>query len=260
MGQAHRDAAPHERTRGRSPEGPFEGFPANPVLSARSTPRPIQNTGHGDLVDTFDGGTALVLLGMRPLGGTVAFSPLGRETFVTDVAWVDDWPQPAPVELTPRAGGFEETFDFATDGLDDPGWLAVRALPTEVAAADGGRLVIPGDGNTLADTHPRFVGRRQRHHTSGTAVRLDVSAGTGGLAARYDEHSWYGLEARADGGGRTVRRAFGSFLRTLPATLRKRREIQRDRAVPAAELDSALVSEYPLPLPLVGRRHPDRSG
>jgi beta-xylosidase len=56
--------------RGPSPEGPFEGHPANPVLSARSTSRPIQNTGHGDLVATPDGGTALVLLGKRPFGLT----------------------------------------------------------------------------------------------------------------------------------------------------------------------------------------------
>src|SRR5439155_308373 len=73
--------------RGLSPEGPFEGHPANPVLSARSTARPVQNTGHADLVDTPDGGGALVLLGVRPLGITQSFSPLGRETFTTPVSW-----------------------------------------------------------------------------------------------------------------------------------------------------------------------------
>jgi beta-xylosidase len=190
--------------RGRSPEGPFEGCPANPVLSARSTSRPIQNTGHADLVDTPDGGSALVCLGMRPLGATVSFSPLGRETFATDVAWVDDWPQPEPVELAPRTEAFAEEFDFATAGLDDPGWLAVRSLPTSLGTVTDGRLVLAGDGSTLADAHPRFLARRQRHLTSTTAVRLDVSAGIGGLAARYDESSWYGLEARTDGDSTTV--------------------------------------------------------
>jgi beta-xylosidase len=38
--------------RSASPEGPFEGAPNNPILSARSTSRPVQNTGHGDLVRT----------------------------------------------------------------------------------------------------------------------------------------------------------------------------------------------------------------
>ena len=77
--------------RGPSPEGPFEGHPANQVLSARSTSRPIQNTGHADLVATPDGGTALVLLGVRPLGLTQSFSPLGRETFITPVSWAGGW-------------------------------------------------------------------------------------------------------------------------------------------------------------------------
>ena len=186
--------------RGRSPEGPFEGHPANPVLSARSTSRPIQNTGHGDLVDTPDGGTALVLLGVRPLGGTVAFSPLGRETFLTDVDWVDGWPVPQPVELAPRPGVEEETLDFTDPAaLDDPGWLAVRTRPADVATLTGGRLTIVGDGSTLADMHPRWVGRRQRHLTATVAARVDASAGVGGLAARYDEKHWFALEAQADG-------------------------------------------------------------
>ena len=190
--------------RGTSPEGPFEGHPGNPVLSARSTPRPIQNTGHGDLVDTADGGTALVLLGVRPLGATVAFSPLGRETFVTDVAWVDGWPQPEPVELAPRAGVEETAFGFSDAALDDPGWLAVRALPTEVAAVSGGRLTIAGDGSSLESTRPRFVGRRQRHLTATVSARVDASAGAGGLAARYDEQHWFALEARSTAVGTTV--------------------------------------------------------
>ena len=191
--------------RGPSPEGPFEGHPANPVLSARSTSRPIQNTGHADLVETPDGGSALVLLGMRPLGATVAFSPLGRETFITDVAWLDGWPQPEPVELHPRAGVEEQVFDFAdVDALDDPGWLAIRTVPTEVASVVDGRLAIAGDGSTLAETHPRWVGRRQRHLTATVSTRVDASSGVGGLAARYDENHWFGLEARTDEQGTTV--------------------------------------------------------
>lgn len=191
--------------RGRSPQGPFEPHPGNPVLSARSTPRPIQNTGHGDLVETSGGGTALVLLGMRPLGATVSFSPLGRETFVTDVAWVDDWPQPEPVELDPRPGVEEETFDFTVPGaFDDPGWLAIRTLPGDVAAVTAGRLTITGDGNDLDSLHPRFVGRRQRHLTADVSTRVDASAGTGGLAVRYDEQHWFALEASATGGTTTV--------------------------------------------------------
>ena len=128
--------------RGPSPEGPFTGHPANPVLSARSTGRPIQNTGHADLVTVADGTgrDALVLLGTRPLGGMQSFSPLGRETFITPVSWADGWPQPEPVLLAP-GDGVEEAFDFADpSALDDPGWLAVRTPPASVASAVSGAL------------------------------------------------------------------------------------------------------------------------
>ena len=114
--------------RGPSPEGPFEGHPANPVLSARSTSRPIQNTGHADLIATPDGGTALVLLGVRPLGLTQSFSPLGRETFITPVSWADGWPQPEPVRLAPRDATVEEVFEFTDRSAlaSRAGWRSAR--------------------------------------------------------------------------------------------------------------------------------------
>ena len=182
--------------RGPSPEGPFEGHPANPVLSARSTSRPIQNTGHADLVATPDGGTALVLLGVRPLGLTQSFSPLGRETFITPVFWADGWPQPEPVRLAPRDAVDEEVFGFADpSALEDPGWLAVRTIPESVASVVDGRLAITGRTG-LSDSHPQFVGRRQRHLTATVSTTVDASSGAGGLAARYDEEHWICLEAR----------------------------------------------------------------
>jgi xylan 1,4-beta-xylosidase len=207
--------------RGVSPDGPFEGHPANPVLSARSTSRAIQNTGHADLVDTPDGGSALVMLGMRPLGMTQSFSPLGRETFMTPVAWADGWPQPEPVELGPRDGVEETVFDFADQSsLDDPGWLAVRTTPAAVASLAGGRLTITGDRG-LDDPHPRFIGRRQLHLTANVSATIDASAGSGGLAARYDEDHYICLEARgeADATIVTARAQVAGLTQTWQATV-----------------------------------------
>lgn len=212
--------------RSTSPDGPFEPHPANPVLTARGTKRPVQNTGHADLVDTPDGGSALVLLGVRPLGLTRAFSPLGRETFATSVDWVDDWPLPRPVELSPRAGADVVVFDFADpDALDDPGWLGVRRTPSDVASlsATPGRLTMAGDGSTLDSSHPTFLGRRQRHLTATVSTTVDATHGTGGLAARYAEDQHVEIEARG-AGDHTVVTARAvvaglrqSWERTLPA-------------------------------------------
>jgi len=186
--------------RGPSPTGPFTGHPNNPVLSAKGTDRPVQNTGHADLIDTPDGGSALVLLGMRPLGLTQSFSPLGRETFITPVTWRDGWPVVSPVLLPPPAGDAgtadvdTEVFAFADPAaLADPGWLAVRTLPRRVASVHDGRLVLTG-ATALDDSHPCFVGRRQRHLRATVATTADASAGTGGLALRYDEQHHIAVE------------------------------------------------------------------
>ncbi|WOF24282.1 family 43 glycosylhydrolase [Microbacterium betulae] len=200
--------------RGPSPEGPFAPAPANPLVSARSTARPVQNTGHGDLVEGPDGGWLCVLLGVRPRSATRAFSALGRETFVTPARWrADGWLEIDPVELAPRAGDRVE-IDFADD-LDGE-WIAVRRAPADVAARAAGGLVVRGDGQTLDDPRPAFLGRRQEHLANSVTVDLAPVAGVGGLAVRYDEEFHVELEV---GGGLVTARAVVPTLRqewTLP--------------------------------------------
>ena len=107
--------------RGPRASGPFESGPGNPVVSARSTSRPIQNTGHGDLVQTPDGGWAVVMLGMRPKGATQAFSALGRETFITPARWTaDGWLEIDPVILNPRPDDVDESDAFERRTLCPP--------------------------------------------------------------------------------------------------------------------------------------------
>jgi len=189
--------------RGPSPMGPFESCPNNPVLSARSTAYPVQNLGHADLVEAPDGGTAMVLLGVRPIDAALGFSPLGRETFVTRVSWVDGWPMPEVPASGPGAAAERFRADL-TDGsvLDAPGWLAVRRTPRSVAQIDDGALVIDGDAR-ITDSCPAFLGRRQRHHDSVFVALVDASKGTGGVAARLREDHTIAIEA-SDNGERTL--------------------------------------------------------
>lgn len=191
--------------RAGDPRGPFVPGPVNPFLSARSTDRPIQNTGHGDLVDTPDGRTLMLLLGMRPRGGTQAFSALGRETFVTEVRWdADGWPVADPVELRPREG--DVTIEHGFDGPLGLGWLAIRRTPASVAdlASAPGRLTLTGEGTDMTSPSPVFLGRRQLHQTATVATTVDASGGAGGIAVRYDEGTVYSLRAEDDGTTATV--------------------------------------------------------
>ncbi|THG29393.1 glycoside hydrolase family 43 protein [Naasia lichenicola] len=190
--------------RSENARGPFVAGPANPFISARSTQRPIQNTGHGDLVETPDGGTAMVLLGVRPRGGTRAFSALGRETFITSVTWEDGWPVAEPVQLAPReAVSYEVDFAEPLDG----GWIAVRRTPAAITDLESvpGSLTLAGEGRDLEDAHPTFLGRRQEHQTASFASTVTLAEGSsGGLAVRYDEQAVYSLLASRTDGRTTI--------------------------------------------------------
>lgn len=197
--------------RGSSPEGPFETAPQNPLVSARSTTRPVQNTGHGDLVIGPDGTWLCVLLGVRPRSMTRAFSALGRETFVTPMRWEDDgWPAIDPVRLNARPGTRVD-IDFSTERALDREWIAVRRTPGAIADLDSrpDAVVLHGEGRALDDPRPIFLGRRQEHLTNAVTVAVDVSAGVGGLAVRYDERFHVEIEA---GGGAVVARAVAADL------------------------------------------------
>ena len=77
--------------RSLSPFGPYEGCPDNPILTnACDFSRQVQCTGHGDLVEDAQGHWWMLHLGTRLARRTMTH--LGRETFLTPVRWVDDWP------------------------------------------------------------------------------------------------------------------------------------------------------------------------
>jgi xylan 1,4-beta-xylosidase len=192
--------------RGRSPEGPFEGAPHNPIVTARGSDRPVQNTGHGDLVQTPDGGWAMVLLGTRPRSSTRAFAPMGRETFVTPVSWDDEgWPHAEPVLLDARHEPIERKINFlsdtaaALDGFDGE-IIAVRQYPRDVAdlSARPGAARLAGRGVGMEDPQPVFLGIRQCTEEATVTVTLDVSTGAGGIAMRFDEHAHFDVEASID--------------------------------------------------------------
>jgi xylan 1,4-beta-xylosidase len=186
--------------RGPSPVGPWETCPANPIISHRSTSRPIQNTGHADFVEAPDGSWWMVLLGTRPAGSSPGFHVLGRETFLVPVDWVDGWPvagellpemprrPPGPVDVADVVGVAARD-DFASANLD-PRWIGVRRSPRVFSSlADRpGWLTVRGEAETLDDFYPAMVSRRQQHHRCVVRAAVDLPAvGEAGLAVYMDE-------------------------------------------------------------------------
>ena len=182
--------------RSRSPRGPFEGAPHNPILSHRSLAHPVQSTGHADLVERPDGSWAILFLGTRPRGGFPGWHVNGRETFLAEVEWREGWPHVVPSDVE-VAGPQWFIDDFSAWPLDLR-WVSPGLLPDDFASRAAG-----GDGVTLrpapapSGAAAMLAARCTEDHWR---VSADVEPGSGTVALRVrtDERHW--VEVRAGGG------------------------------------------------------------
>ncbi|WP_165956154.1 glycoside hydrolase family 43 protein [Streptomyces hainanensis] len=219
-----------------SPTGPYTTDPRSPLLTHRhlGAGAAVQNVGHADLVDTPEGDTWAVVLGVRPLDGG---HTLGREVFLVPVSWAPEGPVFAP----------------GTGTLADPDGLAGHRPPDDDAPADwvglrgpaahrwdGADLALAPAPDELASLgRPAFLGRRQdRHHCAFAATvpapAPDSADGHVGLVAFQHQDRHVAQRVRRAPGGdvvvETVLRSGGAHtvLARRPGTDRQRLEIRSD--------------------------------
>ena len=173
--------------RSRDIWGPYQSCPHNPILSHVNFPKnPIQDVGHGDLIEAHDGSWWIVFLGTRP-NGTFHVDHIGRETFLAPITWTEDgWPVVngnGSVDLEMDAPLFawqplpepEVRDDFESDTLNLC-WNYVRN-PVEKnysLTERPGFLRLYGSRFTLSDCDAvTFLGRRQQHLECSASVKLD---------------------------------------------------------------------------------------
>lgn len=192
--------------RARSPRGPFEPNPANPIQTHRSTTRPIQSTGHADLVQAADGTWWMVMLGTRPRGWSPQFHVLGRETFLAKVTWQEGWPVVGSVEPEMAAPAAWHPWP-SNDGRDDfdvatlaPGFISPRSRRQHSWSLTDrpGWLTLTATGDSLDRAPYTWFGGRQAapDWTASTLVDPGQDA-RAGLSIRLDEDHHYDLEIEA---------------------------------------------------------------
>ncbi|HEY4157134.1 MAG TPA: glycoside hydrolase family 43 protein [Polyangiaceae bacterium] len=215
--------------RSQSAWGPFEPCSRNPLLTHRSYWSPIQGLGHADLVETADGAWFAVALGFRPNGYPPCYH-LGRETFLSPVAWADDgFPLfgnagrlaleeeiTAPLEPVPRAA---ERDDFSATELA-PFWNYLRNPQASAYSLSErpGHLRLHGSADGLDDiASPSWLGRRQCHFAVRVATRLAFRPATAreeaGLVVRMNEQHHYEIFVALRGGvaSAVLRRRIGTL-------------------------------------------------
>lgn len=175
--------------RSRTPQGPYEECPANPILTHRSTEHPVQSVGHADLVEGPEGRWYCVYHGTRPHGGFPQYHVLGRETMLAPVDWVDGWP--VIVETDGLVTASDRSFTDSFEGVLDPRWV------TPSGTLAGARVTDAGLELTASGAHRPVVTRVTDLDWTAT-VTLDVTRGRARVAVRLNDRHWFGLEVGPD--------------------------------------------------------------
>lgn len=179
--------------RARTLDGPFESAPHNPILTHRGILHPVQNVGHGDLVELADRSWAMVHLGVRPRGVTPGFHLNGRETFLAGIEWEDGWPVVDEDRFSPTEADRSFVDDFIAAPLHGR-WIAPGMFPDSFArpAAGGGLTLEPGGPGI-----PMLAMRPQDEQWTAEATLELAPGGRAGLVVRIDENHSYAVEVAA---------------------------------------------------------------
>jgi len=216
--------------RSKSPYGPFESCPYNPILTHRSSGRSIQSTGHADLVQASDRSWWAVFLGVRPVSYPYRHH-IGRETFIAPVHWTEDgWPiigNQGTVELEEHAPNLPVAKWKQAPSRDEFNETQLQACWTFLRSEEqtewslsekDSTLMLAGSSDRLDSRgYPAFIGRRQQHHSCEVTVSMEYEPqqdDEAGLTVFMDDKHHYDL-ALTKVNGQTqfiLRRQVGSLI------------------------------------------------
>lgn len=197
----------------------FEGCPRNPIFTHRNlgADYPIVYAGHGDLVDDEDGNWYIVMLASRPCE---RHSSMGRETFLANVIWENEWPVISPSvgrledEVTLKLKeerfvkeiGKHDHFHFYENKLDDRlVGIILRDEQIYSLTERTGFLRLKTVENRISEMkYPAYLGVRQKDYTFEVSTGLEFapkSSDSAGLVFYQNHANNLRMELVKDGDG-----------------------------------------------------------
>jgi xylan 1,4-beta-xylosidase len=186
--------------RSKTPFGPWENNPYNPVIHSSSRNSKWASTGHGTLVDSPDGKWWMIFHGFERENRT-----LGRQTLLLPITWTKDGWFKVPGNADPSKPlkkpsgqallhGIKLSDDFNGNSLGLQWNVIKNANKDHFIVEDSAALTIKGIGNSPKDTQPLTLMPSNNSYQ----LTVDVSAGTkeatGGLILYYNSQYYAGLE------------------------------------------------------------------
>jgi beta-xylosidase len=176
--------------RSKSPLGPWENSPHNPLIHTYSADEPWWSIGHGTLVSTSDDRWYFVYHGYRK-----DFQSLGRNVLMEPIEWTEDgWPRaplgarrgdpmPAPMGVGQRPM-LELSDDFKSPYLKAT-WGAWNEPDMSRFKSGDGVLVARCKGNTFEESSPLTIKARDESYTVQVAMELEGES-CSSLGLRYN--------------------------------------------------------------------------
>ncbi len=198
--------------RSRTPVGPWENSPYNPIIRTWSRDEPWWSKGHGTLVEGPDRQWFCVLHGIMN-----CFRTLGRPTLIEPVEWTDDgwyrvpdrwpsgWERPVKAEMP-----MSDAFDSRSLGIQ---WQFHRHYAPERFTAGAGSLRLAGLGENAGESQPLAVMPMHRAYELEVEVQTDASA-TAGLMLFASPSDYIGLGLSSDRVLRRVQEGYRRYRNT----------------------------------------------
>ena len=248
--------------RAKSPMGPWEECPNNPILTQRTgldpkRPDIVTSTGHADIVQSKSGDWWAVFLGCRPYEAD--FYNTGRDTYLLPVTWKNGWPEilekgkamPTVLQKTewqkkcnvtnvnPTTGNFTYTDKFNGSKLDNR-WIFLRN-PSDFYKLTGNGLEINAKAVNISQPEsPSAIFVCQQHNTFTAETELSFNPA--------NEHQLAGLVLLQNEEYNFV---FGKTMREGKTVVTLKRAERTNITVASATLDNS-ESEQPLRLKIQG--------
>lgn len=188
------------QARSKSPLGPWENAPNNPILRADSPQDKWWSVGHSTIFDDAEGNWYMVFHGYEN-----GFYNMGRQTMIVPIEWTEDgWYKiPDKIDIdkpikrpnlknkNKQSYVLNDSFDGSELGAQ---WRFFKDPEKSRYQLNNGSIVINGKGNSVAGSSPMLIIPSDHAYTADVELEIEGDA-IGGIVLFYSEKMSSGILA-----------------------------------------------------------------
>ncbi|WP_235889627.1 family 43 glycosylhydrolase [Flavobacterium restrictum] len=185
--------------RSKSPLGPWENSPYNPIIRTNESSEKWWSKGHATLIDDSNGKWWMVFHGYEK-----DFYNMGRQTLLQPLEWTSDGWYKTPESIKtqepikkPAGQSIKNNFSLSDSFLSaelKPQWQFFDEYNENRFKLTENGIVIKGKGNNIGDSSPLLCTPSNHSYTAQVEVTIEGSA-TAGLILFYDSKLYTGIAA-----------------------------------------------------------------